>query len=354
MICLANQAEPAGWLGTSWARILELVPSFVLPSYTLPRACGAGRRSLGCSHPDQITNYLFVETHIFCQLTVFLMSRQSFLTCTAVAIVILAFTGCGTASPLAGTTPTFALTSVPTKLPISKMLPTSSTGLRPSFTLVHQAGIFTIYGVEGDQQAIQDVGDALQEQAPQINRVLDYDYRDPIMVEIFPDQDSLDHYGMNPEMQGYYAYSGDRRIQMVSPRNPTTQVEVDYSQRVLIAVHEYIHLVNNAINPNMPPWLNEGIAVYMGPHDLYAYVCQNLFPFEQIPSLTEMEQSYDSVSAADLFAYALVDFIAREYGQEKLNLLMRNPDKFEDILGDRRSEFEQRWREYMNLHYSKR
>jgi hypothetical protein len=217
---------------------------------------------------------------------------------------------------------------------------------------MHQAGIFTVYGVEGDQQAVQDVAEALQEQALQINHAFDYDYRGPITVEIFPDQESLDYYGMNPEMQGYYAYSSDRRIQMVSPRNTTDQPEVDYSQRVLIAVHEYVHLVNNAINPNMPLWLNEGVAVYRGPHDLYTYVCQNMFPFKQIPSLREMEQSYESVSAADLFAYTLVDFIAHQYGQEKLNLLIRDPDKFEAILGDTRNKFEQHWREYMDLHYT--
>jgi hypothetical protein len=271
-----------------------------------------------------------------------------------VVIVLLALTGCVTVSPLTKATPTFALTSVPTKLLFSKTHPTSSAGTRPSFTLVHQAGIFTVYGVEGDQQAVQDVAEALQEQALQINHAFDHDYRGPVTVEIFPDQESLDRYGMNPNMQGYYAYSADRHIQMVAPRNPTTQSEVDYSQRVLIAVHEYVHLVNNAINPNMPLWLNEGVAVYMGPHDLYTYVCQNMFPFEQIPSLTEMEQSYDSVSAADLFAYALVDFIVHQYGQEKLNLLIRDPDNFEDILGVTRSKFEQHWREYMNLHYTRR
>jgi hypothetical protein len=268
-------------------------------------------------------------------------------------IVIFALTGCMTSSPLTKTTATFALTSVPTKLLISKTHPTSSAGPRPSFTLVQQAGIFTVYGVDGDQQAVRDVAEALQEQALQINHTFDHDYRDPITVEIFPDQESLNQYGMNPNMQGYYAYSADGRIQMVSPRNPTPQAEVDYSQRVLIAVHEYVHLVNNAINPNMPLWLNEGVAVYMAPHDLYTYVCQNMFPFEKIPSLTEMEQSYDSVPAADLFAYALVDFIAHQYGQEKLNLLIRGPDKFEDILGDARSKFERHWREYMNQNYTK-
>jgi len=230
--------------------------------------------------------------------------------------------------------------------------PASNAGLRPSFTVVQQTGIFIVYGGKGDQQAVQDIAEALQEQAPLINRAMEYDYRDPITVEIFSDQDSLDHYGMNPDLQGYYAYSGDHRIQMVSPRQPAAHLEVDYSQRVLIAVHEYVHLVNNAINPDMPSWLNEGVAVYMGPHDLYTYVCQNIFPFEQIPSFRELEQSYDFVPAADLFSYAVVDFIAHEYGPKKLNQLIRNPDRLEDILETTRSEFELHWQEYMNLHYT--
>jgi hypothetical protein len=271
--------------------------------------------------------------------------------CAFGVIVTLACISCVTASPQARTTPTVVLTSVPTKLPV---LPTSHIGLRPSFTLVQQADIFTVYGVEGDQQAVIDVAEALQEQALHINRAMDYDYRDPITVEIFPDQGSLDQYGMNPDMQGSYAYSGNHRIQMVSPHKPTSQLEVDYSQRVLIALHEYVHLVNDEINPNMPSWLDEGIAVYRGPHELYTYVCQNLFPFEQMPAFRELEQTYDSVPAADLFAYAVVDFIAHEFGQEKLNLLVRNPDRLEDILGTTRSEFEQHWREYMNLHYIER
>ena len=283
---------------------------------------------------------------MFHPFTATLVSRRSFLACIFAWMILFALTGCATASPLTGTTPT--------KYSLATVLPTSSMGLRPTFKLVQKAGIFTVYGVEDDQQAAQDIAKALQENAPQVNRVVEYDYRDPVTLEIFPDQDSLDHFGMNPDMQGYYAYSGDHRIQMVSPRNAMGQLKVEYSQRVLIAVHEYAHLVNNGINPNMPLWLNEGVAIYNGPHEIYTNVCQNLFPFEQVPSFSEMERSYDSVPAADLFAYALVDFIVNEYGQEKLNLLIRNPDRFEDILGTPRSEFEQHWREYMNLHYSKR
>lgn len=219
------------------------------------------------------------------------------------------------------------------------------------FTLVYYAGNFAVYGTEDDQQTIQDVAVALQANAQNINHELDIDFDEPIVVEIFPDQDSLDQFGMNPEMQGYYAYSGNQRIQLVSPRNPTNLPEIDYEQRVLIAVHEYVHLAINTINTNLPVWLNEGIAVYIGPHDIYTFVCQNEFPFEHVPSFSMMEQSYYSVSYADLFAYSLVEYIAREYGQEKLNRLIRSPENLEEILSESSTDFEQGWKKFMEAYY---
>jgi hypothetical protein len=222
----------------------------------------------------------------------------------------------------------------------------------PQFVLIQQVGIFSAYGLESDRQAAEDVARALPAHQSRISRVLEHDYQHLVTVELFPDQDSFDRYGMNPQMQGYYAYSGGQRIQMVSPRNPIPQMDIGYEDRVLIAVHEFAHLVNNAINSDLPLWLDEGVAIYAGPHDLYAYVCQHNFPFAHLPTLTEMEASYSSVPAADLFAYALVDFIATEYGQAKLNRLLRAPDSFEELLGLTRWEFQQHWRQYMNQHYA--
>lgn len=229
----------------------------------------------------------------------------------------------------------------------------TSIPLGPTLAVVQQAGIFTVAGIAGDEQQVEDVAEALQANFPQITQTLEVDYYEPVSVELFPDQDSLDQFGMNPEMVGFYAYSGDHRIQMVSPRNtPLTGYDPGYSQRVLIAVHEFVHLVNNAINEEMPDWLNEGIAVYVGPHEIYAYVCQHQFPFDRIPSLTDLEQSYDEVPAADLFAYTLIDFIAADYGMDTVNDLFRRPEALEEIVGLPRAEFEQQWRVYMNAHYA--
>lgn len=217
----------------------------------------------------------------------------------------------------------------------------------PEFTVEVRAGIFTVRGVDGSEQEVGDVAHALQAQASHIRETLDMDYQLPVTVELFPDQSSLDRFGMNPEMQGYYAYSGEGRIQMVSPRNPLPRYDQGYSMRIGIALHEFVHLVNDAIDPGMPAWLDEGVAVYAAPHDLYDYACKHAFHFEQVPPFEQLEQSYNDVPAADLFAYTAVAYIAGEYSPQALNQLLRSPDKMEEILGISKTEFEQGWRAYL-------
>lgn len=61
---------------------------------------------------------------------------------------------------------------------------------------------------------------------------------------------------------------------MVSPRLPAAGAHLSYDDRVAIAVHEFAHLVENEINPDLPVWLEEGAAIYIGPHQAYDEVCQ--------------------------------------------------------------------------------
>ncbi len=98
---------------------------------------------------------------------------------------------------------------------------------------------------------------------------------------------------------------------------------------MLIAVHEYTHLALNEVNPDLPDWLAEGAAVYLGPHDMYDHVCRQNFPLSRFPRLQTLMQSYSSIPAADLFAYTLVRYIAETEGLGTLNRLIRLPS---DIL----------------------
>jgi len=214
-----------------------------------------------------------------------------------------------------------------------------------------KSGQFSVFACAGDEQALKDVAVALKEHAAQVCKDLETKYAALVRVEIFADQESLDRLGMNRQMRGYYAYSGNRRIQMVSPRNPIPNVPIPYPDRVGIAVHEFVHLVNNTINADMPVWLNEGVAAFVGPHRPYSYVCLHGFPIKNVPSLLDVERSYYKVTGADLFSYSLVDYIVSEHGMPALNRLLRSPSSMEAILGIKHDEIERRWRTFIERHY---
>lgn len=217
-------------------------------------------------------------------------------------------------------------------------------------TLMNKSASITVWATAVDRQAAKDVFAALQVNSEQICAALQTACEFHTTVEIYPDQPSFDEHAMDPDMRGFFAISGNGRIQMVSPANPGA-TKISYKDGTLVAAHEYTHLALDEVNPEMPLWLDEGAAIYIGPHNIYTTVCRYLFPFEKIPSFRQLADHYNEVSAPDLFAYSAVDFIVHEYGLGKLNELLRSPDGFEEDPGTSEAEFEYNWHEYMRAQY---
>lgn len=208
-----------------------------------------------------------------------------------------------------------------------------------------------VKATEADRQAALDVAAAIEAQALAICATLKTPCAFRVELELYPDQTEFDRHIMNPDMRGYFALSGPpHRIQMVSPAKPG-EVAIAYDDAVKIAVHEFTHLALDEIAPELPAWLDEGTAVYVGPHELYATVCDSAFPFELVPPFARLRDDYGEVTAPDLFAYAAVDFIVTSYGMDKLNDLLRRPNEFENILGVTTSSFEVEWYDFMRREY---
>jgi hypothetical protein len=227
-------------------------------------------------------------------------------------------------------------------------------GGRDEGAVSRSVGVFTVTGSDIDRQAVGDVAAALGRHSPSVCADLRYEYRSRVLVTVYPSPTALDQHGMNPAMRGYRAYSGGGRIEMVTPREPLRigGTAVPYEERVLIAVHEFVHLVNDEVNPGMPAWLDEGLACFVGPHAIYAYVCQHQFPFSQVPTFPRLEESYRSVPGADLFAYSLLDFVCARAGRPSLARLARSPERLLEILRVRdRAELELRWKEHRRKSY---
>ena len=204
-----------------------------------------------------------------------------------------------------------------------------------------------IYAAASDRSAAEDVASAIQAHRDTICSQLQIRCLFWVSVEIYPDQESFDAHVMNPNMRGFYAISGKQKIQMVSPNIPPQQQPISYDERVLIAVHEYTHLALNEANPDLPDWLAEGAAVYLGPHSLYDQACRHNFPRNRVPPLRSLIESYPSVPGADLFAYTLVRYIAETHGLVALNRLIRSPSDISVALGVSMEDLERKWTIYL-------
>ena len=230
--------------------------------------------------------------------------------------------------------------------PSAPVAPTQANEL----TLMADSGLLSVWAIAAEDQAAQDILAALQANSKEVCNDLQTACQFSVAIEIYPDQASFDEHVMNPDMRGFYAISGSNTIQMVSPSNPAPH-EISYEDGVLVAVHEFVHLALDEVNPQMPTWLDEGTAIYLGPHEAYRIVCQQKFPFEMTPSFPQLETAYDSVAAADLFAYSAVDFVVHRFGLEKLNRLLRQPENMRAILGISPTVFEERWHEFISHEY---
>lgn len=249
-----------------------------------------------------------------------------------------------TAWLLLGCAPVAVESRPPAATAISGVLPTGAPALLPS--PIAGPELFVVEGEGVPATVLDDIAAALRQGAPAVCAALGIACDFPVTVEVFADQAAFDRGVMNPAMRGYFALSGDGRIQMVSPAN-SGRDELTYEDGVGVAVHEFVHLALDQIAPELPDWLEEGTAVYLGPHDAYDRACREQLAGVALPSLQQMRRQYADVPAADLFAYALVASIVAADGLDGLNALLRAPDDWERALGRSAADVERAWREFV-------
>lgn len=136
-----------------------------------------------------------------------------------------------------------------------------------------------------------------------------------------------------------------------------------------VLVHEVTHLITlgsfrgsllSSLGGTVPGWMAEGLAEYYQPDDtrfaLREVALRDVVLRDAIPSMRRLEQIGGNLDYA--LAYSLVDYIAREYGKDKLALLVEafftksNQDHvFRSALGIAAHEFEKKWRTELEERY---
>lgn len=252
-------------------------------------------------------------------------SRSHLSTGLLIAVMVLAAAGCAAPSP--PTAPAATATANPTSIPTAS--PTPAIDL-------------TIVAPEVPPAVRRDVEAAVQSAAPGICAALLIPCDFPVTVEIYPDQAAFDRAVMNPEMRGFFAASGDGRIQMVSPANVSSR-DLTYEEAAGIAAHEFVHLALDPIAGDLPDWLEEGTAVLLGPHEVYDGARREPSLLAMAPSFARLRDGYGDVTAADFFAFTAVEYLVLTYGMDALNELLRRPDDLQGALGVTAEEFGAAW-----------
>lgn len=212
---------------------------------------------------------------------------------------------------------------------------------------VKETDKFVYFCTDRDLRIADEIDKVLEERYPEICRDLEHDYAYKIIIEIFLDQESFDNNPSRLGGVGFPASSGDKKIQMVSPQSPIKVLGIPYEERLLMAVHEFTHLMVNEINNDAPMWLQEGVASYEGSKEGYEKII--LDHIGKVPqfSFIELESSYYDLEYADVYSYFAVKFIVENYSYEKLSNILRQPGNLEEILQVEKDEFDKALNSYI-------
>ena len=151
-----------------------------------------------------------------------------------------------------------------------------------------------------------------------------------------------------PDWSAGEAYNG--AIYMVSPLNPGPAHK--YDDMIILAVHEYVHVVVEQFGRRQPPYLNEGIACYeAGQNGNCEYYVRNDTGNGTLPALTDFtdlesfSKKKDS-GKAYAYAYLYINFIVDTSGFDTVIFLLEGKSQTE-AFGMSMEELNEKWMDYM-------
>lgn len=139
----------------------------------------------------------------------------------------------------------------------------------------------------------------------------------------------------------------DQIIKVYTPHDLTREDIRD--EYVFQVVHEFVHAIIQQMNPRIgyDKWLDEGIA-YFASEQLGDEIESGRYARLPVPQLRQFEDSrtfFDQAgSQAYYFSGLFVQYIYENYGGDKLNQIIRKPNRIEKILDQSFEDVYQEWK----------
>jgi hypothetical protein len=216
---------------------------------------------------------------------------------------------------------------------------------------------FIIYYTEIDKTCIDKVSDILENSYNRITTNLSQQLQEKLTVEIHSDLNQL-HAALGLSNAPAWIRGGLRmgKIIIASPLNPPPGSKFDNVLNT--AVHEFVHIIVNKINDDIPRWLNEGIASYEAKDNDENWIKKTLkngLLSNMLPSFKDLDtgEDFETFFKRDgyQYSYTIVESIINLFGYDKLHNLIKSPNSFVEVFGLTKDELQDKWIDYIKMNY---
>lgn len=216
---------------------------------------------------------------------------------------------------------------------------------------------FIIYCTERDKTCIEKVLQILEENYSRITDKFNQKLDEKLTIEIHSEhKELLKALGFPNAPEWVRGGIGVGKILIASPLNPP--YGSDFDSVVKTAVHEFIHIIINKTNSDIPRWLNEGIASYEAKDNNENWIKRTIVNGLQsniIPTFKDLDTGEDFETFFNRdgyqYAYTIVELIVEEFGYDKLNNFIKSPNDYLSIFGLTEIQLQDKWKEFIRKTY---
>jgi hypothetical protein len=204
--------------------------------------------------------------------------------------------------------------------------------------------------------ALDGLGQFLESRIEKVLAGLNVKPERKILMEVYPSLDRFHQRQWGQRKEDWIVGNTDEKsriIRMVSPNNPGKLY--NYNSILKVAMHEAIHQLTDLLQKDhtlLPKWLSEGVAGYYSEQlDGDRELLRELIRTKKSPQIEELNGEGFINHNGYEFSAALVEYIVRIYGEEKLRLLLKDPRNLEKELSITMAVLNKNWHEDLAKSY---
>jgi RNA polymerase sigma-70 factor (ECF subfamily) len=220
---------------------------------------------------------------------------------------------------------------------------------------------FNYYCALSDTSVIDTLSVLLESNLTRLSNIFNIQVIDNIKVYIYPSFETFHAaaeqiYNSTPPALLTGLCIDKYELRIISPLN--AEPVNNYGEILLVGVHESVHAFYfqefESDFSQIIKWLFEGFATYEAQQYVSRAIIRQRINENTLPTLMQLrDNNYFNSNYGYHFSHTAVEYIVDEYGYESLEIILRDPNRFEDAfgLGVTEEVLNDRWHDYLRANY---